>query len=72
MITHYNLHMRSHEGPKFCCKYCGKSFVKKQSHDYHLYVHTGQYKFICDKCKDRCNGKKELFFTCWEMFLRFY
>ena len=28
----YKIHMRSHQGLKYCCQYCGKSFVKKQTH----------------------------------------
>ena len=56
--THYNLHMRSHEGIKYYCQYCGKSFVNKQSHDYHLSVHTGRYRFRCDKCKEGFNYKR--------------
>ena len=56
--TNYNLHMRSYEGIKYYCQYCGKSFVNKQSHDYHLSMHTGQYRFRCDSCKEGFNDKR--------------
>ena len=58
MDTNYKLHMRSHEGIKYYCQYCGKSFTSKQKHDYHLSVHTGQYRFRCDKCKEGFNEKR--------------
>ena len=54
--TNYKIHMRSHEGLKHC-QYCGKSFVNKQSHDYHLSVHTGHYRFTCDRCSKGFNNK---------------
>ena len=50
--------MRSREGIKYYCQYCGKSFAKKQSHDYHLSVHTGRYRFRCDNCGEGFNEKK--------------
>ena len=56
--TNYKEHERSHEGIKYYCQYCGKSFAKKQSHDYHLSVHTGRYRFRCDNCGEGFNEKK--------------
>ena len=55
--TNYKIHMRSHEGLKYCCQYCGKSFVNKQTHDYHTSVHTGQYRFTCGNCSKGFNIK---------------
>ena len=55
--TNYKIHMRAHEGLKYYCQYCGKSFVKKQTLDYHLSIHTGQYRFACDVCGKGFNDK---------------
>ena len=39
--TNYNIHTKSYEGLKYYCQYCGKCFVKKQTYDYYLSLHTG-------------------------------
>ena len=48
--SHFKIHMRSHEGLKYNCSQCPKSFVSKQNLMFHMSEHTGEYKFSCDKC----------------------
>ena len=56
----YNLkeHMRNHQGLRLQCKYCGKTFAKKQTSDYHQSVHTGQYRLTCNTCGKGFNIKQ--------------
>ena len=56
-MGHYREHVRGHEGLKYNCEYCSKQFVKKQTLRYHLSVHTGQYRFGCEKRKKGFNDK---------------
>ena len=46
----YTSHMRSHEGLKYRCEYCGKSFTRQMKLKYHMSEHTGNYRFKCDHC----------------------
>ena len=55
--TNFGIHKRTHEGLRFNCQYCTKSFVKKQTYDYHQSIHTGQYRFNCAKCGKGFNDK---------------
>ena len=57
-ITHYNQHMRNHEGLKYHCDYCAKPFSTKHRYQYHLSVHTGRYKFVCELCNKGFNEKQ--------------
>ena len=57
-ITHYNQHMRNHEGLKCHCDYCAKPFSTKHRYQYHLSVHTGRYKFACELCNKGFNEKQ--------------
>ena len=56
---HYKEHMRSHEGLKYNCEYCSKQFIYKQDLQYHLSTHTGNYRFLCEKCKTGFNKKSQ-------------
>ena len=58
-ITHYNDHNRTRQGLKFYCNYCGKPFMTKQRHQYHLSVHTGNYRFTCNVCGKGFNPKPD-------------
>ena len=49
--------MRVHEGLKYNCQYCPKSFVEKRAFEHHLSVHTGVYKFTCPACAKGFNSK---------------
>ena len=57
--THYDAHMRSRQGLKYHCEYCSKAYVDKQKLTYHLSIHTGQYRFNCDKCGKGFNVKRQ-------------
>ena len=48
--TMYNVHMRSHEGLKYRCEYCGESFTRQMKLKYHMSEHTGNYRLKCDFC----------------------
>ena len=48
-------HMRRHEGLKHQCNYCSKLFDTKDGYQNHLSIHTGQFKFSCDKCRKGFN-----------------
>ena len=56
--THYNEHLRKHEGLKYHCDYCSKPFVGKKACRYHLSVHTGKYRFLCENCNEGFNEQK--------------
>ena len=49
--------MRGHEGIKYHCRYCSKSFQDKRGLEDHLSQHTGKYKFTCDLCGEGFNMK---------------
>ena len=49
--------MRVHEGIKYNCNYCSKSFVEKRALQNHLSQHTGHYRFTCDVCGKGFNTK---------------
>ena len=51
--SHYKDHMNEHEGIQYVCEFCNRSFKRKREHQYHLSVHTGEYRFKCEKC---CKG----------------
>ena len=46
----YNVHMRSNEGLKYRCEYCGESFTRQMKLKYHMSEHTGNYRLKCDFC----------------------
>ena len=56
--TAFKAHLDKHEGVTYRCLYCGKMFSQKQARDYHSSVHTGDYRFKCNKCKIGFNDKK--------------
>ena len=47
--------MMVHQGFKYHCDYCAKHLSSKKGHQYHLLVHTGQYRFKCDICSEGFN-----------------
>ena len=49
--------MQVHEGIRYHCQYCSKALTSKQSFQYHLSQHTGQYRFTCDTCGQGFNEK---------------
>ena len=53
----YQVHMDKHQGIKYQCEFCEKSFAKQQSRDYHLSLHTGQYRFKREVCGKGFNVK---------------
>ena len=53
--THYEVHIRAHEGRGFPCEYCSKRFSSKQNLSYHMSEHTGQYRFSCAVCSKGFN-----------------
>ena len=57
--TQYNEHMRKHEGLKYHCHYCGKPFSGRKAYYYHLSVHTGKYRFLCERCNKGFNGQHD-------------
>ena len=61
--TNYSTQKRMHKGLKYNCLYCTKSYVFKQTYDYHQSVRTGQYRFNCDKCGKGFNEKRHLLVT---------
>ena len=52
----YTSHMRSHEGLKYRCEYCGKSFTRQMKLKYPMSEHTGNYRFKCDHCSKGFNS----------------
>ena len=53
----YEKHIRAHRGLKYKCEYCGKDFAARSRLKYHMSEHTGEYKFVCDKCDEGFNLK---------------
>ena len=51
--------MRVHEGLKYHCDYWSKPFVTKQKYQYHLSIHTGQYRFKCNTCGKGFNDRSD-------------
>ena len=56
-VGHYREHMDRHEGVRFMCGICSKSFARKRVYQSHLAIHTGEYKFKCDVCGQELNIK---------------
>ena len=47
---------------QYVCNTCNKvftAFTTRQSHTYHLSIHTGQYRFTCQNCDKGFNRKDE-------------
>ena len=55
--THFERHVRSHKGLKYQCDQCDKTFVDKGKLKHHMSVHTGEYKFTCNKCNKCFNAR---------------
>ena len=55
--TPYVVHMRKHEGLRYQCDVCSKTFGKKQNLDHHKSIHTGIYRFKCEICSKGFNDK---------------
>ena len=49
--------MRTHEGLKYQCEHCSKTFISKKGFKYHLSVHTGKYRFVCEICNQGFNNQ---------------
>ena len=59
-VGHFKEHMRSHQGLKYHCEYCSKPFTSTKRLRYHTSVHTGEYRFTCQKCGQGFNEKNVL------------
>ena len=55
--SHYEIHMRAHEGRGYSCEYCSKRYSSRQNLQYHMSEHTGRYRFTCGICKKGFNEK---------------
>ena len=55
--SNFQQYMRTHEGLKYQCEYCPKTFMSKKNHLYHLSSHTGEYRFFCEKCNKGFNNQ---------------
>ena len=53
----YRVHMDKHQGTKYQCEFCSKTFTSPQRRDYHTSVHTGNYRFTCNLCEKGFNDK---------------
>ena len=53
--SHYNEHMRKHEGRGYPYEYCPKLFKDAKNLRYHLSEHTGRFRFTCDTCGKQYN-----------------
>ena len=53
----YKLHMDKHAGIQYKCEYCPKVFALSRTRDYHMSVHTGIWRFVCDHCKKGFNKR---------------
>ena len=53
----YRVHMDRHQGVKYQCEFCPKTFTSLQMREYHTSVHTGNYRFNCDVCNKGFNEK---------------
>ena len=46
----YKLHMDKHAGVQYKCDYCPKVFMLSRTRDSHVSLHTGIWRFPCNKC----------------------
>jgi len=46
----YSRHMSTHNPGLFVCKYCPKSFKRKDTLNEHTYIHLGGRSFKCNEC----------------------
>ena len=50
--SHYDEHMRKHEGRGYACEYCPKLFQTAKGLRNHLSEHTGKFRFTCEICRN--------------------
>ena len=50
--------MDKHQGIRYC-EICTKSFTRRRDYQYHMSVHTGNYKFKCESCGEGFNVKSQ-------------
>ena len=60
VYTAYKVHMDKHQGIKYQCEYCPKTFTSLQRRDYHTSVHTGNYRLSCNICNKGFNEQTHL------------
>ena len=49
--------MNAHEGRKYYCGYCGKTFRSKERLTYHEKEHQGIFKYRCAVCQKGYNHR---------------
>ena len=55
---HFKDHMMAHHGLPYKCGFCSKTFSSNVGYRHHLSLHTGEYRFKCDKCGKGYNDRK--------------
>ena len=58
--TMLNQHKRKFHLKQFTCSYCGMAFPEKHKLRDHMFKHTGEKPFACDKCDYRAAKKYNL------------
>ena len=56
--TNFSAHQRGHEGKRYKCEYCDKSYSNEINLKYYLSVTTGQYRVNCTLCGKGFNEEK--------------
>nr|CAH7722312.1 unnamed protein product [Callosobruchus chinensis] len=46
----YRYHLKTHNGRKYLCAFCGKSYLQSVHLKYHLWNHSGVKQFMCNQC----------------------
>lgn len=53
-------HQKKHNGKKFLCMCCGRTFMQSVHLKYHMQQHTGIKHFNCDKCPKSYTSSSQL------------
>lgn len=56
----YMYHQKKHNGKKFLCMCCGRTFMQSVHLKYHMQQHTGIKHFNCDKCPKSYTSSSQL------------